>query len=204
MPLNRIFALCALCLLTSACASLVAPKVATEAEALKPGAYALDMRHAALTFKVDHLGFSNYVGRFERFDASLDFDADNPSAARVEAIIDMTSLDIADDEFAETLMGPDWFDAAAHPQGIFKSIHIEITGETSGRMTGDLTLKGATHPVTLDVTFNGGANDILRGGYIVGFSARGIFDRTLFGIDKFDGVVGNNVTIEIEAEFERR
>ena len=189
--------------LAAGCASLVAPRPTSEAAALKPGAYALDQSHASILFKIDHLGFSSYIGRFEKFDASLDFDADDPTAARVEAIVDMVSLDIANDDFAQTLLGPDWFDAAAHPQAVFRSIGIEVTGENKGRMTGDFTLKGITAPVTLDVTFNGGDRDILRGAYVVGFSAVGTFDRTAFGVDRFAGVVGNNVTIEIEAEFER-
>jgi len=71
-------------------------------------------------------------------------------------------------------------------------------------MIGDLTLKGVTAPITLDVTFNGGGNDLLRGGYIVGFSAQGAFNRTTFGVDRFAGIVANDVTIEIEAEFIRR
>lgn len=183
------------------CASLVAPKVASEPAALKAGAYALDRKHASLLFKVNHLGYSDYVGRFESFDATLDFDAANVSAAHVEAKVDIASLDVANEEFARTLIGPDWFDAAAYPEATFISTQVERTGETTGRMTGDLTLHGVTQPVTLDVTFNGGAQDILRGGYVVGFSARGSFSREAFGVDKFDGIVGDDVAIEIEAEF---
>ncbi len=204
MPLNKLITAALVVIMLTGCASLVAPRVAAEPAALKEGQYALDPSHAALTFKIDHLGFSNYVGRFERFDAELDFDAEDPAAARVEAVIDVSSLDIANDDFAATLTGPDWFDAAAFPEAVFRSTAIEITGENTGRMTGDLTLKGVTAPVTLDVVFNGGARDILRGAYVVGFSASGTFDRTVFGVDKFAGVVGNEVTIEIEAEFERK
>ncbi len=191
-----------LCLLAVAgCASLVAPKVASEPAALKAGAYSLDQKHAAITFKVNHLGYSRYVGRFEKFDATLDFDAADAGAAHVEATIAIASLDIANDEFATTLTGPGWFDAAAFPQAVFKSTLIEKTGETTGRMTGDLTLKGKTRAVTLDVAFNGGAHDLLRGGYVVGFSATGSFSRKMFGVDRFDGIVGDDVAIEIEAEF---
>lgn len=188
----------------SACASLVTPKVDAEPEALKPGAYALDETHAALTFKINHLGFSRYVGRFNRFDASLDFDANNPETAQVQAIIEVASLDIANDEFAATLLGPDWFAAEQHPQAVFRSRTVNVTGENQGVMTGDLTLKGVTAPITLDVVFNGGARDLLRGAYVVGFSAKGSFDRTEFGVDRFAGVVGNEVAIEIEAEFIRQ
>lgn len=186
------------------CAALIAPKVVNEPAALKAGAYALDRDHAALLFKVGHLGYSTYVGRFESFDASLDFDADNPAAAHVEAIIDVASLDVANDDFAGTLKGAGWFEADAFPKAVFRSTGIEITGANTGVMTGDLTLKGVTAPVMLDVVFNGGAQDLIRGGYVVGFSARGKLGRAAFGVDRFKALVGDEVTIEIEAEFKKR
>lgn len=193
-------------LLLSACNTLaasVAPEATAERAALKTGEYTLDNTHTAVTFKVGHLGFSNYVGRFELAEASLDFDTDNPTAATLEAIIDIASLDIANDAFAETLIGPSWFDASAHPQAIFRSTEISIASDTTGTVTGDLVLKGVTKPVTFDVTFNGGDNDPLRGGYAIGFSATGKFNRSDFGITKFLGPVSDEVSIDIEAEFVR-
>lgn len=188
----------------SALAPILVPRISAEAEALKPGDYTLDKAHASLIFKIDHLGFSQYVGRFDRFDASLSFDAEDPGSARIEAIIDMTSLNIANESFAETLMGPDWFDADAFPQAIFRSNSVEVTGENTGVITGDLTLHGVTEPVTLNVVFNGGGRDRLRGAYVTGFSATATIDRTVFGVDRFSGLVGDLATIEIEAEFERK
>lgn len=198
--------LVALCLPALAgCAQLAAPllkpNVATEPASISPGAYALDPAHASVLFKIDHLGYSTYVGRFEAFDATLDFDAEEPGASRVEAIIDMTSLDLANDEFAETLMGDQWFDAESFPQAVLRSTGIAVTGETTGTMTADLTLHGVTAPVTLDVTFNGGGQDRLRGAYVVGFSATGEIDRTVFGVDRFSGLITDTVLIEVEAEF---
>lgn len=189
--------------LLSACASLVTPDVSSETVALKSGGYKLDPNHASLVFKINHLGFSSFVGRFERFDASLDFDQADPSKARAEAVIDMTSLDVANDDFAKTLTGPNWFDAAQFPQAVFRSTSIKTTGDNKGTMTGDLTLRGVTKPISLDVTFNGGGNDILRHGYVVGFSAVGTINRDEFGVDRFDGVISDEVKIEIEAEFEK-
>ena len=185
-------------------AAAVAPQANTERAALRTGAYSLDNSHTAVIFKIGHLGFSNYVGRFELAEASLDFDAENPAEAQLEAIIEIASLDVANDDFAETLIGPSWFDAEAHPQAIFRSTSISVTGETTGTVTGDLTLKGVTKPVTLDVTFNGGDNDRLRGGYAIGFSATGSFKRSEFGISRLVGPVSDDVTIDIEAEFLRK
>lgn len=209
--MNRLKAVgvAAACVFAASCAStlapLVAPQVNTDATALREGAYELDPDHAALIFRVDHLGFSDFVGRFEIFDAVLDFDPENPQVARIEAIIDVGSLDIANDEFAETLTSGQWLDAANFPQARFLSTGMEITGASTGLVTGELTLHGVTAPMQLAVTFNGGSRDRLRGGaYIVGFSAKGAFDRTAFGVDRFSGVVGDMISIEIEAEFIRR
>jgi len=192
----------------TACASVLAPalapKVNTDPTALKAGNYALDAKHASLIFKVGHLGFSQYVGRFERFDVSLEFDQDNPQAARIEASIDMTSLDVANDDFAETLMGPNWFDAGQYPEANFRSTDIDVTAENTGVMTGDLTLHGVTQPITMQVVFNGGGNDRLRGAYVIGLSARASIDRRAFGVDRFNGLVSDMVDIEIEVEFKKR
>jgi polyisoprenoid-binding protein YceI len=202
---SRIFGFVLIAVLaTAACASLIAPKVLSEPAALKPGTYALDPEHTAVLFKVNHLGFANFVGRFEKLEATLDFDDADPKLSHVEAKIDIASLDVANDEFAATLTGPDWLDAGRFPEAVFRSTRIETTAANSGRMAGDLTLHGVTSPVALDVTFNGGARDLLRGGYAVGFSAKGVFSRKAFGVDRFDGVVGDAVVIEIEAEFVRR
>ena len=191
-------------LFLSACASLITPKVTATPEALRPGAYELDTEHAALVFRIDHMGFSHFVGRFDKFDASLDFDQADPTSAKLEAIIDMTSLALPDANFAKTLMGPGWFDAETYPQAIFKSTAINVTGDNTGTVTGDLTLHGQTHPVTLDVTFNGGGQDMLRGAYVTGFSATGSFNRSDFGISKFVGPVSDEVDLMIETEFTKK
>lgn len=207
MAFKSLPAIIALSLTLAGCAALAPAFVPTanpNPTALRAGDYTLDQDHAALLFKVSHLGFANYVGRFERFDVSLDFDADNPEAARVDAVIDMASLDVANDPFANTLMGPSWFDAGAFPETLFRSTGIEITGDNTGVVTGELTMRGVTRPVTMDVTFNGGGYDRLRGAYVIGLSAQSEIDRREFGVDRFAGLVGNKVTLEIEAEFLRR
>ena len=189
---------------TSVVAPLLKPDVSTAITRVKAGDYALDPAHAAVLFRIDHLGFSTYIGRFETFDASLTGDAADPASSRVEAVIDMTSLDVANAPFASELMGPDWFDAATFPQAVFKSTSVVMTGDTTAKVTGDLTLHGVTAPVTLDVTFNGAAYDRLRGADVAGFSAVTTIDRTVFGVSRFSGLVTDTVDIEIEAEFIRQ
>lgn len=189
---------------SSVAGALLAPKVDATASRLSPGDFALDTKHAALVFRINHLGFSDYVGRFDRFEASLSGDAANPAGASVEAIIDMASLNIANPEFAGELMGPAWFDAAGHPQAVFRSTSIQLTSETTAEITGDLTLKGVTRPITLAAKLNGSAYDPLRQADVVGFSASGEINRADFGIDRFSGLLTDTVRIEIEAEFIRQ
>lgn len=193
------------CLAVTGCAQLAAPflkpDVTAEPTEISAGAFALDPTHASILFKIDHLGFSTYIGRFESFDASLDFDAEDPAAARVEAVVDMTSLDLANDEFAETLMGPQWFDAGQYPEAVFRSLGLKVVGDNEAVISGDLTLHGMTQAIEIEATFNGGANDRLRGAYVVGFSGRTVIDRTDFGVDRFSGLIADEVVIEIEAEF---
>lgn len=187
----------------SLASSLLTPRIDPVAATLAPGDFTLDTEHAALLFRIDHLGFSDYVGRFDVFEASLSGDAASPEAARIEAIIDMRSLNIANPDFAAELMGPGWFDAETHPQAIFRSRKVTQTGETIAQIEGDLTLRGVTQPIRLEATLRGSAYDRLRGADVVGFSARGEISRAAFGIDRFSGLLTESVRIEIEAEFIR-
>jgi polyisoprenoid-binding protein YceI len=194
-----------------------APGAAPAAAAPKPpkadipaGDYTLDKSHASLTFKVSHLGFSNYTASFADFDAKLRFDQANAAASSLEATIDPKSLTLPAPPpgFQKDLTGPQWLDAARYPAITFKSTRIETTGPDTGKVTGDLTLHGVTKPVTLDVTYNGGyVGHPMDPNARIGFSAKGAFKRSDFGIAY--GVpspgttmgVGDEVQVEIEAEF---
>jgi polyisoprenoid-binding protein YceI len=174
------------------------------------GDYVLDKSHASLVFKVSHLGFSSYTAAFARFDAKLRFDQNNPVASAVEATIDPKSLTLPSPPpgFLADLIGPQWLNTSAYPSITFRSTRIEVTGPDTGKVTGDLTLHGVTKPVTLDVTYNGGyQGHPMDPNARVGFSARGVFKRSDFGIAF--GVpapgttmgVGDEVEVQIEAEF---
>ncbi|MBO9558022.1 MAG: polyisoprenoid-binding protein [Caulobacter sp.] len=174
------------------------------------GDYTLDKAHASLEFKVNHLGFSHYTARFTDFDAKLKFDPANPSASSVEATIDPKSLTLNAPPagFKDELTGKAWFDAAQYPAIIFRSTKVEVTGANTAKVTGDFTLHGVTKPVVLDVTFNGGyAGHPMDPHARIGFSAKGVFKRSDFGMGF--GVpapgstmgVGDAVDVTIEAEF---
>jgi polyisoprenoid-binding protein YceI len=171
--------------------------------ALPAGTYRLDPEHATLLVKIDHLGFSQLVGRFDRFDATLDFDPADPAAARLSVTIDPASLDFNLPEFEDTLRGADWFDVARFPEARFDSREVAVTGAETARVTGDLTLHGATRPVTLEVTFNGAGDSLVTGRYTLGFGASGTLLRSEFGLGGYAPAVGDEVVLEIHAEFQR-
>jgi polyisoprenoid-binding protein YceI len=171
---------------------------------LEGGAYRLDPDHYALLWKVNHLGFAKFVGRFDRVDASLDFDPAAPAAARLEVIVDTASIDSRVPKLDDALRGSGWLDTISFPQAIFRSTGIALTGTNTGRVTGELTLRGVTRPVTLDVTFNGGANDLITGRYTLGFAASGTFKRSEFGVTNYVPAIGDEIELEIHAEFLRQ
>lgn len=179
-----------------------------------PGPYIIDPDHTSVTFRVNHLGLSNYTARFTKVDADLQFDPSNPSAMSVSATIDPRSLETDYSkpdtvDFDAELAGPSWLDAAKFPQITFKSTRVEPTGANTAKVTGDLGLHGVTKPLTLDVTFNGGLapNAMDPAGSRIGFSARGALKRSDFGVTY--GIpapgsnfgVGDEVEVIIETEF---
>lgn len=182
-------------------AAFLKPEVQVAPASVPAGDYTLDPAHASILFKINHLGYSTYIGRFERFEASLTGDPDSPESATATAIVDMTSLNIANPDFAAELMGPDWFDAAAFPQASFRTYGLKLVGDNEADISGDLTLKGKTQAVIIRAKLNGSGYDRLRGAEVVGFSATLPINRSAFGVDKYSGLVTDDVLIEIEAEF---
>jgi polyisoprenoid-binding protein YceI len=176
----------------------------TELSALPEGAYRLDPEHATILFKIDHLGFSRLVGQFERFDATLDFDPQQPGQAKLVAVIDVASIDLDLPAFEEELRGAGWLDVERFPEARFESRSIAITGDDTGTVTGDLTLHGVSAPLTLAVTFNGGGGNLLTGAYTLGFAAEGSVLRSTFGLGAYAPAIGDDVLLEIHAEFLRR
>ena len=183
-------------------------------DALPIGEYIIDLSHTSVTFKVDHLGVSKYTARFKRVEGKLNLDPAAPGKANVEAVIDATSLETdyptpAEHDFNAKLTGEGWLDAKTHPTITFKSTGIELTGAKTANVTGDLTMRGVTKPVTLAVTFNGGIPSIPMDSNKarIGFSATGTLKRSDFGVSY--GIppagssmgVGDEVQVIIETEF---
>ncbi|WP_299006735.1 YceI family protein [uncultured Shewanella sp.] len=185
----------------SSCVSWIAPSVKTELITLQGGQYQLDSTHAALVFKIQHLGLSTYVGRFNQFDAVLSFDPDNMAAASLQATVAIKSIDINNAELAETLQDATWFNSDRFSQAFFISHTVTPLSHNRFRFSGDLTLRGVTKPMTFDATFHGGADNWMTGKYTIGFSAVGHIKRSDFGMDSYIPIVGDEVNLEIYAEF---
>lgn len=168
------------------------------------GEYKTDPAHSSLTFKVLHMGFSHYTARFGTFDATLQIDPAHPEAAKLTATIDPQSLALNTPPkgFHDELMGQTWFDAKAHPQITFTSTKIEKTGANTAKVTGDLSLKGVTKPVTLDVTFNGGYPGMdMDPRARIGFTATGTLNRADFGMGFGIPAPGSNMGVGGLVEF---
>jgi polyisoprenoid-binding protein YceI len=188
-----------------ACDRVLTPDFETELVEMKSGQYTLDKDHASLLFKINHLGFSSYIGRFNAFDASLDFDPENIQNSSLEVIIDMSSIDVNNPEFAEDLRGKDWLSVEQFPQAVFKTTrYVESTGENSFIFAGDLTFHGVTAPVALNVNFHGGGRNFLTRKNTLGFSADTTFKRSVFGADNLVSFgVGDDIALEIHVEFQQ-
>ncbi|MDY6947164.1 MAG: YceI family protein [Pseudomonadota bacterium] len=168
-----------------------APAAATPAEEpvdVPAGAYSIDPYHTSITFRVDHLGFSNYTARFKKATAQLQFDPNDLAASSVTVVVDARSLetDLVDPkvvDFNAQLLGADWLDGAKYPQITFRSVSVEPTGARTMRINGELTLRGVTRPMVLDAKFNGGyRGHPMDPNARIGFSATGVLKRSEFGI----------------------
>lgn len=183
--------------------NVVTHTVSNDPVRVPAGRYVLDADHWSVLFSVDHLKYSRFVGRFDKVQATLDFVSDDPVKSRVNAVIEAKSVDTNVAALDSLLRGNAMFDAGNFPQITFTSTEIERTGPDRGVMTGDLTIRGRTHPVQLDVTFNGGSPNPLTGHDMLGFSAKGHFSRADFRLGSWYPAVGNDVEIQIQAEFVR-
>ncbi len=175
-----------------------AQATATDPAQAPAGNWVIDKRHASLTMKVTHFGTSHYTFRFTReaIDGSYAYDPAKPLSTKVSITIDAAAVDTGLPDFNKEIgTDPKFFNAGQYPKITFVSTKLE-----AGKMTGDLTFRGVTKPVTLDVKYNGYAKTPF-GSQIMGFSATGQIKRSDFGLTHLQGLVGDVVDLEIEAEF---
>jgi polyisoprenoid-binding protein YceI len=171
------------------------------AQALPAGSYALDKSHAKLLWSVDHMGFSDYYGRFDAFDATLTLDPKAPAKSALTVTIDTASVDSDIVALDDTLKGPQWLDAAKFPTATFRSTAVTPAGPGRARVAGLLTLHGVTKPVTLDVRLHGAGMNPLAKAQTIGFDATATIRRSEFGVATFLPAIADAVTLTISAEF---
>ncbi|MGQ9370230.1 YceI family protein [Azospirillum sp. ST 5-10] len=186
-------------LLAAALAAATALSALTPAAAA-PVAYTLDPAHTAVVFIVNHLGFSNAIGRFNTVSGDVAFDKEAVENSKVSVVIDAASVDTNHAKRDEHLKSPDFFNVKEFPTLTFTSSRLEKTGENTGKLHGELTLLGVTKPVVLDVTFNKDGVSPASKKETVGFSARGTIKRTDFGMKYGAPNVGDEIQVLIEAE----
>ena len=137
-------------------ASLYSANTLAEADltAVPSGEYAVDPTHAYINFQYVHLGLSKPTLSFDTFSIDMNLDTADATKSSIAVEIDAASVLTGSDIFYDHITGGKWFDVAANPTMTFQSTSIEGSGD-SYSVTGDLTIKGMTKPVTLDVTING-------------------------------------------------
>jgi polyisoprenoid-binding protein YceI len=118
-------------------------------------AYQIDLAHSQVQFTVRHMMISKVRGWFTQFDGTFAMDENNPENSRVEVRIDVDSINTRDEKRDGHLRSADFFDVENHPQMIFRSTRVEVLGGERARMHGDLTIRGITRPVVLDVEYVG-------------------------------------------------
>lgn len=165
----------------------------------------IDSAHSHIQFSVRHMMISKVRGEFAEFGGAINFDEDNPEASTVHVEIDAASIETGVEDRDNHLRSEDFLHVEAYPTITFDSKRVEITGERTARLIGDLTIRGKGREVALDVELQGVAKSPW-GNYSAGFSASGSFNRKDWGLEwnqalETGGVlVGDKVNVAVEVE----
>lgn len=165
-----------------------------------PQAYVLDASHSQIVFSYNHLGFSTSYGMFSGFEGQIMFDAEDPAASSVTVSMPVKSMITGWEARFAHFMSPDFFEAADDETISFTSTGIEVTGETTAVITGDLTLNGVTKSVALNAKLNQTGDHPMAGKPWAGFDATTTLLRSDFGLGKFAPYVSDEVQVMISIE----
>ncbi len=167
------------------------------------GDYQIEKTHAYITFSYVHQGYSKPLLRWRNWDSTLSWDPENPENSSVTVDIKVVDIDSGVDVFDDHLRSADWFDAETYPNITFASTSVSKTAGDRGTITGDLTIKGMTKPVTLDVTFNKAGYSARSKSHKLGFSAKANLKRSDWGLGNYAPAVSDEVDLIIEVEYEK-
>lgn len=176
----------------------------------EPKTYEFDRGHTQIRISWNHVGLSEQSALFRDYSGTVTFDQEDVSNSSVNVTIDPASVDTGVADFDEHLKSSDFFHVEEHPEVSFETTNVVRTGKNSGRMTGDLTIKGITKPVTLDLQLNyvgehplGAFIEKYKGRQAAGFKANGRVLRSEFDLGMNAPLVSDWVDIEINTELYR-
>ena len=193
----------ALALLASGLVASGLTASALSAQAQAAPEYHLEKTHVDVLFSVSHLGFTEKHGSFREIDATLACDPEQLEACKVEVVIRADSIDTAHAARDKDIKGERFLDVAKFPEIRFVSRKVTRAGAKGLRIEGDLTMHGVTKPFTLEATLNKAGPNPFDKRPTLGFSARGVLKRSEFGVSGLVPMIGDDVTIVIDAEFNR-
>jgi polyisoprenoid-binding protein YceI len=162
--------------------------------------YEFDKSHTSIVFHVNHLGFSEVMGVFTKFNGDFEFDRDHPEKSKIDVKLSPSGIRTSSELLDDVLQGKDFFNTATYPGITFVSRSIKVTGKNTGDVTGDVTLLGVTRPVTLHVTLNKADYAPITNMYVAGFHANATLKRSDFGMTYSIPLVGDDVRIDIDTE----
>ncbi len=166
------------------------------------GAYKLDPTHAYINFQYNHLGLSNPTLSFDDFTVDLNLDNADPTQSSINVTIDPNSIVSGSEIWKDHLVGEKWFDTANNPEITFQSTSIEGAGDGAYKATGDLTIKGITKPVDLNISINGAMNHPMSGEPVIGLDASGTVLRSDFGMGGIPPV-SDEIALTISVEMNK-
>jgi polyisoprenoid-binding protein YceI len=180
-----------------------APRVSTptvDIPGYAPGVWEIDPVHSDISFAVRHLGVARVRGRFDGFSGTV-VTADDPMESTVTATIDAATFNSGNQQRDGHVRSPDFLDAQNHEALTFRSTGLRLNGDNY-LLDGELTLRGITRPLTLDLKFHGVSDHPMTGGQVIGFSASTTIRRKDFGVTggQAGAVVGEKIKITLEIE----
>ena len=169
-----------------------------------PPRYVFDPVHTRVMFTIDHAGFSKAIGTVSGSQGSLHFDPGDWTSARLDVVVPMTRLDLGDSGWAASVFAPRFLDVKRHPQARFVASGLQRQAGDRGQACGQLTLRGVTRPLCLDVVLNKVARYPLPPfRRTIGFSATAMLKRSDYGMTNWESLVGDDIELRIEAELFR-
>ncbi|GJL99238.1 MAG: YceI family protein [Rhodomicrobiaceae bacterium] len=173
--------------------------------------YKFDKKHTEVIFSYRHLGLSRAYAGFNKVDGTLKIDRKVPEKSSINVVIDVKSLDTGVDVFNGHLQAKDFFHSAKYPKATFVSTKVKKVAGNNFRVTGNLTIKGKTKPVNLDLKLVADKehplakfNPKMKGTYVVAFSGKTVIKRSDFGMGLYVPATSDEVEIIIETEMLRK